>query len=156
MRSICSIISLCMESKALEKSTNNIVVSRFFAHTLSRMRRIVKICDVVDRFLVSIFSILASMRLRSRALYILAAIRKVYTSVVLGYSEVTLLREREDAALFPSAYCVFVIYSITESEQYVVEFPGFPYFWWYFIKLWCFSIFNFSFYWVEFFLRKLS
>ena len=67
-----------MESKALEKSTNNIVASRVFAHTPSRIRRIVKICDV-DRFLqkpfwffLSVFSILGSMRLRSRALYTLA------------------------------------------------------------------------------------
>ena len=41
--SICSIIPLCMESKALEKSTNNIVASRFFTHTPSRIRRLVKI-----------------------------------------------------------------------------------------------------------------
>ena len=70
-----------MESKALEKSTNNIVASRFFANTPSRIRRIVKICDVADRFLRkpfwffrSIFSISGSMRLLSRALYILAAL----------------------------------------------------------------------------------
>ena len=69
-----------MKSKALEKSTNNIVAFRFFAHTPSRIRRIVKICDIVDRlfgkpfwFFISIFSILGSMWLRSRALYILAA-----------------------------------------------------------------------------------
>ena len=57
-----------MESKALVKSTNNIVASRFFAHTLSRIRRIVKICEVVDLFLrkpfwffLSMLSILGSM-----------------------------------------------------------------------------------------------
>ena len=73
--SICSITPLRMESKALEKSTNNIVASRFFARTPSRLRQIVKICGVVDRFprkpfwfFLSIFSILGSMRLRSRAL----------------------------------------------------------------------------------------
>ena len=48
---ICSIFPLCMESKALEKSTNTIVVSRLFARTPSRIRQIDKICDVVDRFL---------------------------------------------------------------------------------------------------------
>ena len=69
-----------MESKVLEKSINNIVTARFFARTLSRIQRIVKICDVVDLFLwkpfwffLSMFSILGCMRLRSRALYILAA-----------------------------------------------------------------------------------
>ena len=79
-RSIGSIFPLCMESKALEKSTNNIVASRFFSRTPSRIRRIVKIRDVVDRFFrkpfwffLSIFPILGSMRLRSKALYILAA-----------------------------------------------------------------------------------
>ena len=66
---ICFIFPLCMESNALEKSTNNIVSSRFFERTF-RIRRIVKICDVVDRFLrkpfwlfLSIFSILCSMQL---------------------------------------------------------------------------------------------
>ena len=81
-RSICFIFSLCMESNALKKSTNNSVALRFFVRTLSDIRWIVKICDVVDGFLrkpfwffLRIFSISGSMRLRSRALYILAAIK---------------------------------------------------------------------------------
>ena len=52
----------------------------FFVRTCSRIRWIVKICDVVDLFLrnpfwffLSMFSILRSMGLRSRALYILSA-----------------------------------------------------------------------------------
>ena len=60
-----------MESNALEKLTNNIVPSWFFARTLFRIRRIVKISDVVDRFLrklfwffQNIFSILGSTQLR--------------------------------------------------------------------------------------------
>ena len=76
---ICSIFPRCMESKALAKSKNKIVASRFFARTPSRIRRIVKICDVMDLFLqkpfwffLSIFSILGSMPLRWRAMYILA------------------------------------------------------------------------------------
>ena len=40
-----------MESKALVKSTNSIVASRFFAPTPSRILRIVNICVVVDLFL---------------------------------------------------------------------------------------------------------
>ena len=48
--------------------------------------------------------------------------------VVLGHSEVTLHREREDASLCPSVYCVFVIYILTVSEQYVTGFPGLPHF----------------------------
>ena len=52
----------------------------YIYYSPSRTRRIVKICDVVDLFLrkpfwffLSIFSILGSMRLRRRALYILTA-----------------------------------------------------------------------------------
>ena len=69
-----------MESKALVKSTNNIVACRFFERTPSRILRIVKICEVVDLFLWkpfwlfrSMLSTLGSMRLRSWALYILVA-----------------------------------------------------------------------------------
>ena len=61
------------------KSTNNIVASRIFART-PRIRQIVKICDIVDLFLrkpfcffLSMFSILGSMQLCCRELYILAA-----------------------------------------------------------------------------------
>ena len=68
-----------MESKALVKSKNSIVACKFFERTPSRIRRMVKIWDVVDLFLrmpfwffLSILLILSSMRLRSRALYILA------------------------------------------------------------------------------------
>ena len=66
------------------------------------------------------------------------------TSVVLGHSEITIFREREDAFLYPSVYSVMVIYGMTVTKQYVVEFPGLPYFWGYFIELCFFSIFNFS------------
>ena len=144
---ICSISPLCIESMAWEKSTNNIVASRFFARTPSRIQRIVKFCGVLHRFLRkpfwffhSIFSILGSMQLRSRALCLYRC--KSYTSVVLGKSEVTLLREGEDASHCSSVYCVLIIYGITASMQYVVEFLGFPYFWGYFIKPCSISIFN--------------
>ena len=60
---------------------------------------------------------------------------KDYASVVFGYSEVTLLSEREDAALCPSVNYVLVIYGVAVSELYVVEFPCLPYFWGYFIML---------------------
>ena len=48
--SIHSILPLCIESNALQKSMNKIVASRFFGQT-PKIRRIVRICDVVDRFL---------------------------------------------------------------------------------------------------------
>ena len=53
------------------------------------------------------------------------------------------LREGEDASFSPSVYCVFIIYVITVSEQYVFEFLGLPYFWGYFIKPCCIFIFIF-------------
>ena len=53
---------------------------------------------------------------------------KDYASVILGYSEVPLLGEREDAALCLFICYVMVIYGVAVSEQYVVEFPCFPYF----------------------------
>ena len=70
-----------MESKALVKLTNSIVACRSFARTTSRILQMVNICEVVDLFLrkpfwffLRMLSILGSMRLRSRALYILAAV----------------------------------------------------------------------------------
>ena len=72
---ICSIFPLCMESKALVKSTNSNVACRFFARTPSRILRMVNICEVVDLFLrkpfwffLRMLSILGSMRFRSRVL----------------------------------------------------------------------------------------
>ena len=62
--------------KCLSKSTKPIVARRFFKCTPSRILRIVKISDVVDLFLRQPFcmlSILGSMQLHFRALYILAA-----------------------------------------------------------------------------------
>ena len=63
------------------KSTNNIAACMvfFLAHTRSRILWIVNICEVLDLFLLKplwfflrMLSILGSMRLRSRAFYILA------------------------------------------------------------------------------------
>ena len=72
---ICSIFPLCMESKALVKSTNSNVACRFFVRTPSRIVRMVNIREVVDLFLrkpfwffLRMLSILGSMRFRSRAL----------------------------------------------------------------------------------------
>ena len=70
--------SLCVWSQRPRRSRQIILLHQgFFARTPSRIWRIVKICDVADRFLrksfwfvLSIFSILCSMRLRSRALYL--------------------------------------------------------------------------------------
>ena len=53
---------------------------------------------------------------------------KGYTSVILGYSEVTFLVERDDATLCLYVSCVVVINGLEVSEQYVVEFSCLPYF----------------------------
>ena len=42
---------------------------------------------------------------------------KSYASVVLGYSKVNLLVEREDAALCPSVNYIRVIYGVTVSDS---------------------------------------
>ena len=69
-----------MESKAFVKLTNDIAACRFFARTPSKIRRIVKICYVMDLFFrkpfwffLSMLLILGSMRFRGWELYILAA-----------------------------------------------------------------------------------
>ena len=54
---------------------------------------------------------------------------KGYTSKVFSYSKVTFLGEIEDGSLCPSVCCVFVIYGVILSEQYVVEVPCLSYFW---------------------------
>ena len=100
-RSICSIFPLCMESDTLQKSTNNIVASRFFART-SRIGLIVKIrgsispkaisSKVISQFSVLYGSVVEHWRSWPQWC-------KCYTSVVLGYSEVTLLRKKEDTSL---------------------------------------------------------
>ena len=66
--------------KGLGKVDQYFVASWLFARTSSRIRRIVEICDVMHLFFrkpfwfsLSVFSILGFMRLRSRGLYILAA-----------------------------------------------------------------------------------
>ena len=71
----CSIFTLYMESNTWEKSTNNKVASRFFAHTSSVIWWIVWICQVMDLFLqklfwffLRIFSISGLIWLRSRIL----------------------------------------------------------------------------------------
>ena len=84
------IFPLRIESKALVKSTNNIVACRFFARTPPRIRRIAKIYDFVDLFLRKLFcflfsmlSILGSKRLPQNSIVYLGCYWfNVYTSVL--------------------------------------------------------------------------
>ena len=133
------------------KSTNSIVTCRYFARTPSRILRIVNICEVVVLFFrkpfwffLRMLSILGSMRFRSWALYILAAM-----DVSRGMGVV--FREREDASLHPSVYRILIIDCVKVSEQYVVELSGLPYFWGNLVQPCSFPIFNFSENRVEFF-----
>ena len=92
-------------------------------------------------FFLRIFSISGSLQLSSRV----NLRSKSYTLVVFGNSKVTFLGDRNDVALCPSIYCVLVIYGVALSEQYVVRFSCFPYFWRYFIETGNFPVFNFYF-----------
>ena len=74
---ICSIFPPCIKSKALEKSRNCSVASRFCAPTFSMIELVIRICEVVDRFLQKpfrffqrIFSISAWILLRTRTLFV--------------------------------------------------------------------------------------
>ena len=109
--SICTMFPLCMGTNALEKSTNTIVASMFIART-PRMREIVKICDVVDRFLrkpvwlfLSIFSILPSRSLYSLAVMDLRVIPRLF---LIFWGHPSQLKE---------VYCVLVIYTALQCRS---------------------------------------
>ena len=54
-----------------------------------------------------------------RTMQILAAINLMgYTAVVLGYSKVIFLGEREDAFFCPSVYCVLAIYAVILCRRF--------------------------------------
>ena len=84
------------------------VTSMFFARSLSTIRQIVSMYDVVDQFLLKpfwffhrILSISDSMRLNS-IINLSRYGRKGYATVVLRNFEVAFLGERVDAAFCPS------------------------------------------------------
>ena len=75
-----NLLHLTSVNEVIVKSINNMFACRFFERTPSRNRQIVKICEVMDLFLrkpfwffLSMLPILGSIRLHSRALYIMAA-----------------------------------------------------------------------------------
>ena len=159
-RSICSIFPLCMESNALEKSTDNSATSSFFFLHEYFLGFDELWCEsfspkdilVIPKYILNFtFNAVESQCIVNLDCYG----SKGYISIVLGYSKVTLLAEREEAALCPTVDYILVIYVVAVWEQYVVEFPCLPYFWGYFIKPCSFPIFNFSSYYAEF-LCKLS
>ena len=84
-----------MESNDLEKSTNNIVASIYFARIPSMIRRIWRICDFVGRFVRKqfwFFLIRSDWKAEHYKPY-------NYASVVNGDYEVTFHREEKEAAL---------------------------------------------------------
>ena len=91
-RRICSIFPLITESKALEKLTNNIVASRFFARTPSK--NLMDSQNLCCRGSISAKAILVLPKyLLNFGFYAIAYLSivdlrcKSYTSVVLGYSD---------------------------------------------------------------------
>ena len=81
-----------MESNALEKLTNHSVASRFFARKPSRIRPIVQICDIEDRFLrkpfwffLSIFSILGSLENKGCYAYNVFLLYKHFFRICLSF-----------------------------------------------------------------------
>ena len=113
-----------MESKALATSTNNIVASRFFARTSSRIRWIVKIYDVMDLFLrkpfwffLNMLTILGSMRLRSRALYILATMDVSVIPLEFLANSRSLFLGKERMHFFVHLSIVFWLYTALQCRS---------------------------------------
>ena len=142
-KSICSIFPLCMKPNVLRKSTNNSVTSRFFALAPSMIQRIVRISDVVDRFLLKpnwffqrIFSTSSRIHLRSLA----AMALRVMSLYFLEIPKLPILWKKKDAAFCPFFYCASFIHNIAKSKKYVVKFSCLPYFRRYFTLTNSFSV----------------
>ena len=112
-----------MEPKALVNSTNSIVACGFIARTPSRILRIFNICEVGDLFLrkpfwsfLRMLSILGSMRFRSRALYILAAMDVSVSSswLIRGHP----FKGKGGCILHPSVYRILIINCVSVGAVY--------------------------------------
>ena len=110
-----------MESNALEKSTNVSVDSRFFARIISMIRRIVRIFDVVDRFLRKPFWFFLREKyfdfrldmVEKQSIVKFSTYRdKCYASADVPDSKVPVLAEEDDAAFSPFLYCILFIDSV--------------------------------------------
>ena len=93
--SIFSIFLWCMKSNASEKSTNKSVVSSFFLSAPSMIQWIIRICDVVNRFLQKPFRFFKRIFLNEKQCIINLSsyISKSHVSVVLSDFKVTFLEK---------------------------------------------------------------
>ena len=123
-RSISSIFLLCMESNALEKSTNNSVAWRFFCtisfddstdyHDLRCCRQLSPKTVLIfpKNFLNLWFDAIEKQSIINLSCYG----SNNYASEVLGDSEVTILKKGEDAVFCPSIYCIPFVYGVAKSK----------------------------------------
>ena len=130
-----------MESNALEKSMKNRILSMLFARTPSRIRWIVRICDVLKA--VQIFSKdfldigLDTIGMKD-ILNLSSCGSKNNNSVVLSDFEVAFIGREDGAAVNR----VLFILSVADSKKNVVKSPCLLYFRRYFVVACSFSVFN--------------
>ena len=125
-RSICSIVPLCIESNALEKSTINCAASRFFgtySFDDSMDSQNVRSCGSISPKTVLIFL--------KNFLNLIGS--KSYDSVVLSDSEVTSFKEARMPPLVHFS-CVFCLYTMLHNKKIVIKFLCLSYFRGYFVK----------------------
>ena len=139
---------LCMESNASVKSMNNRVASRFFACTPLMMRQIVRIYDIMIRFLLkpdfSLEFFFARIRLRSRALKNLATVEvRVMPLLFLVIPMSFFLDKKKNAAFYSFLCCILYKLSVTWLKKYVINVPCLHYFRRNFVKVSRLSAFNF-------------
>ena len=111
---------------------NNCVASRFFASIPSMIRQIVKINDVVDRFLWKPYWFIPknfldfrSKTIRKKSILILSShCSKSDAFVVLSDFRVDFLGEGKDAAFRPCLYGDLFIHCIAKPKKYVVPSIG--------------------------------
>ena len=118
---ICSkyllhLFPLWMELNGMEKSTNNRVASRFFIRTLSMLQRIVRISDVVDRFLRKLDFRLNTIE-KQDTINLSSNSSKSYVFVVLCDFKVTVLVKREHAVFCTLLYWVLFMYRVCIIEE---------------------------------------
>ena len=97
---------LCVWNQMLRRK------QRFFARTPSKIRRIVRILEVADRFLQKPFRFCPRIFLISEKQNIKNLCSKNYASVILSGSRVTFLGERDDAVFCPFFCCILFIDSV--------------------------------------------
>ena len=146
---ICSIFPMCMESKALVKSTNSNVgflpvhLQGFYGWSIF-VRLWIYFFGSHFGFSKGccLFWVLCGFEVGHCRFWLLWMYVLYLRSswLIRGH----LFRERKDASLHPSYYPILIIDCVALSEQYVVALSGLPYFWGDLVMPCSFPIFNFS------------